>query len=267
MIGNCGTDVQAAANATVIFNDSVNNIGGWSHISTNAPYDGLSISGESPLYDVPGVTANDASCAGNNTQNIILVKKYANWDQQHSNGIEVSIANANKTFADVDQIVFDFKLNSADSVILNKAELMAIYNDTITNEQYDHLDQGKAVFAISILDPDGGDKVQAERYIEIDQALEDQWLRITIPFDEMELFTGDVWVKGDTTIAEQASTIADRIQINPEVLGTRTASTSFGDVIRNLVGGPNDDDWAALNIPETFKELSITIKNLEVHWK
>ena len=277
-ISNCGVDTAMAGSATAVFNASTNNISGWSHVSTNAPYDGLAMSGDSALYDVPGVTASDSSCNDLNTQKVVLVKKYADWSQQHSNGIEVSIVDQNKTFSDVDKIVFEFKLHSNDSVILSKAELMAIYGDTLTDTQYDELDQGKAVFAVSIMaptpvpstDPDieTEPKVQTERYIEIDQAaLADQWIRVTIPFEEMDMFTGEVWTKGATTLAEQASTLVDRIQVNPEVLGTKTAETTYGDVIRNLKGGPSDTDWAALNIPESFKELSISIKNLEVHWK
>ncbi len=276
-ITNCGVDAAMESNATAIFNASTNSISGWSHVSTDSPYDGLAMSGDSALYDVPGVTASDSSCNDTNTQKVVLVKKYANWAAQHSNGIEVSIADQNKTFSDVDKIVFDFKVNN-DSVILSKAELMGIYGDTLTDVQYDELDQGKATFAVSVLaptpvpstDPDieTEPKVQTCRYIEIDQTvLADQWIRVTIPFAEMDMFTGEVWEKTPTTIAVQASTLADRIQINPEVLGTKTANTTYGDVIRNFLGGPNDDDWAALNIPESFKELSISIKNVEVHWK
>ena len=267
-IANCGVDTMMDSNTTAAFKGSTNIISGWSHVSTVAPYDGLAMSGDSALYDVPGVTASDSSCNDMSTQKVVLVKKYANWAQQHSNGIEVSIADQNKTFSDVDKIVFEFKLHSSDSVILSEGELMAIYGDTLTDAQYGELDQGKAVFAVSILAPSTGSKVQTERYIEIDQtALADQWIRVTIPFEEMDMFTGEVWEKGATTLAAQASTVADRIQINPEVLGSKTASTTYGDVIRNLLGGPNDTDWDALNVPESFKELSISIKNLEVHWK
>jgi mono/diheme cytochrome c family protein len=266
-IGNCGVNSNAAIQSTV-FNATLNNLDGYTNITAgNAVFADLSLGSNNPLYQVPGVSATDATCNNISTQTMVLVKKYGDWNVQHANGIEISLANQNQTFADIDNIVIEFKVNS-DSVILSKAELMLKYGTLITDAQYDELDQGKAVFAVSILGPNTGTNVQAERYIEIDQAvLADQWVRVTIPFAQMDLFTDQVWIKAPTTIAEQASTVADRIQINPDVLGIKTIPTTYGDVIRNLLGGPDDAAYAAMNIPESFKELSITVKNIEIQWK
>ena len=202
------------------------------------------------------------------TQSVVLIKKYVDWDKQHSNFIEPSIADANKTFADADKIVIEMKLNSAKTKILDKAALKAIYKATLTDTQYDYLDQGKAAFGISFLSSSTA-KVEFQRFIELDPTIyNDKWVRITIPIADMDQFTGDPWVRTPTTVVAQAATIADRIRINPELYGSRVGDAfKWGNVIRNFVPDNSDAGFAALMLPENFKEMHITVKKIEVVWK
>lgn len=91
---------------------------------------------------------------------------------------------------------------------------------------------------------------------------------MTIPFESMDLFTGDVWQKNETSLDEQASTVVNRLHFVGEILGTGEVETQYGDVLRNYIGSPgNDEIYDSLEIPETFKEMSITVKKIEIIWK
>lgn len=266
------------------------------------PWSNLALDWNDPLYDLANVEATeDEACNGLLTKTGVVVTKYANWHHQHSNEFIPSLVNENKTFSDVDSVVLEFKLNSENTVIYNNDVLETIYGEKLaevhevvqaslqqseeeetdpeffprddidlTDFDFERLDQGKAVFAVSLQNADtGADNVQAERYIEIDpEAYADQWVRVTIPFESMDLFTGEVWEKHETDVDEQASVVLNRLHIVGEILGTGEEETQYGDVLRNYIGSPgNDDLYDSLEIPETFKEMSITIKKIEVTWK
>lgn len=269
-IDNCGVDILADETLAVMedavaFNSLEDNMSGWFNSADIDP-DTLDPS----RFNMPGITSPDDTCNDLNTHQVVMLKKYADWNGQHVNGIEVDIASANKTFADIDAIIFEMKIDVADSEIFTSEQLQATYGDLLTDEQYGFLDKGNVVFAMSIFNErvdNDQDIVQTQRFIEIDQSLYgDEWIRVEIPFETMDIFTNQPWIRGETTHEEQATTLADRLHINPEILGTRTES-NFGDVIRGLIGGPSDEEFAALNIQETYKEMSIRIKRLEVHFK
>ena len=68
------------------------------------------------------------------------------------------------------------------------------------------------------------------------------------------------------TLNDLASEAANTLQINPEVWGSRRAASdigSFGNPIRNF----NQSLWPDSAPVETFKEMDISIKKLEVNWK
>lgn len=272
-INNCGVSSPESEMSTVVFDSDTNGITGWSHIRTSAPYNLLSYSGDWAQYNVPGPVTIDASCNDTNTQKVSLVKKYANWDQQHSNGIEPSIVSANKTFADIQSIVIEFKLNGSVSAIPSKDEVMQKYGDVLTDTEYDQLDKYMAAFSVIVMDQNGGNasslSLQAERYVELDQTtMADQWLKIVIPFEEMNLFTTQDYARSNANIENHASVVADRLQIVAETYGTRDDINNVGWVIRNFL---SEQEWTALageaSYEETFKEISLTIKKVEVIWK
>lgn len=276
-IDNCGANDVASAKSFVVFDNNVNSVTGWNHAGTAsyaAPYDKLSLTSASDraLYNVPGVTDIDPTCNDSKTQSLVLIKKLADWDKQHSNGIEPSVAAAGRTFADADKIVIELKINSAKTKLQTKAQLKTIYGSTLTDTQYDELDMGKPTFGISLVNAKPAaeaDMVEFQRFVEIDPAIwADKWMRITIPVEQMDMFTDVNWKRTPTTVTAQAATIVDRLRINPEIYGSRTTDPfKWGNVIRNLVGGPDDPTFAALKLPETFRELGITVKKIEIVWK
>lgn len=265
------------------------------------PWDGLAHDPADPRYDLENLQAiEDDSCNGLLTKTGIVVTKYANWHHQHSNEFVPPLLNENKTFGDVKSVVLELKLNSDNTIIPSQEELATIYDDKLaavheavqaslaqseengtdpefspredidlTDFDYDRLDQEKAVFAVALQnEATGADNVQTERYIEIDPALyADKWIRITIDFEDMDFFTGDVWVKGPTDETDLDQPV-HRLHMVGEILGTGETEQQYGDVLRNYIGSPGSDAvYDALDIPETFKEMSVTLKKVEVVWK
>lgn len=266
----CSVDGPSTDNSILFEDATINGIVGWNGIGTNAPWTGLAQTPTSPAYNVPGVIAPDVSCDNAQTQTTTIVKKYANWEHQHSNGVNIPLSGNSKTFGTLGTLVLELKLNSNNTRLFTKQQLHTIYGELLTDAQYDILDLGKAALAVTFQSPSpSSTRVSAERYIEIEPALMDRWLRITIPVSTMDFFTGDVWQKTAPPEAEAlATTPLDNIHIVGETYGTRRdVPTSYGDVIRNLLGGPSDADWNSRQIPETFKEMSITFKKMEIIWQ
>lgn len=261
------------------------------------PWSHLALDWNNPLYDLANVQPSaDSSCNDLLTTTGVIVTKYANWEHQHSNEFVPPLLNANRTFNDVDEVVLELKLNSDNTVIYTNDELASIYaaklaevgqtlatmhtedpdleiypRDDIDLADFDfeRLDQEKAVLAVSLQNQaTGADNVQLERYIEIDPELYlDKWIRITIPVEAMDYFTGEVWVK-DTPPTTAGDTPVNRMHIVGEILGTGETKTQYGDVLRNYIGSPSSHSlYDSLEIPETFKEMSITIKKIEVVWE
>ncbi len=316
-IENCGVNPVSAENATVFQDDTIENIVGGGGITMHPvqdpmfpddpsrvlpPWSNLALSWNNPLYDLANLEASeDGDCNGLLTKTGILVTKYADWHHQHSNEFVPPLLDENKTFADIDSVILEFKLNSENTEIYSSQELETIYADKLaevhavvqtslaqseeaetdpefsprddidlTDFDFSRLDQEKAVVAVSVQNAEtGAENVQAERYIEIAPSEHaDRWIRVTIPFASMDFFTGEVWEKTPTTVEQQASTVINRLHIVGEILGTGEEETQYGDVLRNYIGSPgNDALYNSLDIPETFKEMSLTIKKIEVVWK
>lgn len=272
-VESCMEGAAPGANTTTVFEDQgevAGGLTGWSHVAANAggEFDGLAMETDSALYAIPGPVAADSTCGSAETMRAVLVKKYGNWDHQHANGLEPSLTMQNKTFSDVDSIVLEFKINS-DNTVLPSAEYLTAQYDQLTATEIGQLDSGKVNLAISIIGPrtemdhaEGDIVGQAERYIEIDPVNFDQWLRVTIPFESMNFYSMDDYVKTLSDLSALASTPVDVLQINPEIYGNRRSPSdlgTFGNVVRNF----DSTDYS----PEVFKEIDITIKKVEVNWK
>lgn len=294
LIQNCGVEPENAANSVVFSGETLENLQGGSGILENwgiaeaevesearpsNPWNNLANRPESAKYDLSSLPVDeDGSCNGVQTKTGILVTKYADWEHQHSNEFNPVLVDSNLTFGDLDSIVIEMKLNRQHSVIPTREQIEETYGDIINSyleegEEFDidRLDQWKAVIAVSIqaegYDNPNTTNISAERYIVIDQEeYFDQWIRITIPFETMDIFTGPVWEKDATTFEEQVSTSVGRLHIVGEILGAELdRPQGYGDVVRNYIGGISENaDYNDLDIPETFKEMDITVKKMEV---
>ena len=165
---------EAKGNTLVLFNGHKNVLSGWSHVKNSAEFKGLNL----PLERYGIATSNsqaDKSCGGANTYQAVLVKKYADWDRQHANGIEPHFLSDAIKFGQVDQIVLEVKLNSATSTTPTPAKIKAVYGNHVKGDDaLDAWDAGKANFSITLFEQGWEEQdnpsFTAARFIEIDQA-------------------------------------------------------------------------------------------------
>ncbi len=152
-IENCVNELdEAKGNALVLFNGHKNALTGWSHVKNSAEFKGLHLPVDN--YGIAATNSQpDKSCQGANTYQAVLVKKYADWDRQHSNGIEPQFLSEKITFGKVDSIVFEVKVNSAKTFIPDPAKIKALYGSYIkSDEELNAWDAGKVNFAITLFE-------------------------------------------------------------------------------------------------------------------
>ncbi len=258
-MAECGPVLdEAKGNRLVLFHGSTNTLSGWSHINGNNEYKSM----RWPVADYAISIANskaDKSCGGTNTYQAVLVKKYADWDRQHSNGIEPRFLANRISFGNVDSIVLELKVDAAKTLIPDAAKIKSHYGSYIKDaDALNNWDGGKVNLGLTLFE-EGAEEQEnpsftAARFIEIDQTkYADQWLRITIKGEQLNYFIEQHWKQTPAALADYAKNTIQGLRINPE--------TRSGKVLRNFV--PTFD----ASIPETFKEMGISIKRLEIRLK
>ena len=97
----CGAAETSTSNRLTLFDSQTNRLYGWNHIINGAKeFDGLQLAAAD--YKVSAANGQiDPACANNNVFQVILVKKYADWDRQHLNGIEPQFLYEGITFGQV----------------------------------------------------------------------------------------------------------------------------------------------------------------------
>lgn len=206
----------------------------------------------------------DPSCDNRSIHTGTWLKKLRDTDGQHSNGFNTGL---NRSVGEIESIVIELKINSNKTDVPSVSELEALYGATLADQGgIDNLDNGKVAFGLTLNNPDANDdSVRGEVYFEVDQDLyADQWVRVTIPKDNLYFWTGAPWEKNAVDIATANATNAASIYLNPETKGNGPAET-YGSVVRNIYGY---DAWTTLdNKPaEDFKEMNISIRTFEVRY-
>ena len=178
---------------------------------------------------------------------MILVKKIANWNHQHSNGFECNILAQGYKFGDIENLVFDLKINSAKTKIPSLESIKNTY-DNYTKESFvDALDDGKVNISITLGD---STNLNATIIIQFDQmTLNDQWIRVTIPVNKLLFYQEINYNRTPKTQENFNNAVISRILIVGE--------TKTGAVLRGNINAWND------NIPETFKEMDLSFKKIE----
>ena len=212
----------------------------------------------------------DGSCSGKKVHSGTWVKKLANWDHQHSNGMTAGVRKNGQpvAFKDIDRIVLELKINSDKTDIPSKATHASKYGQILDQTQLDRLDNGKLAFALTFNNPGeqaGMNTVRAETYLEIDQMqYADEWIRVEIPIENMHFWSGVEYDKDTMQFADVQNNTTDILYFNPETKGNDGPS-NYGNVIRNILWPM----WEEINpFPEEdFKEMNISIKTFEVRFK
>lgn len=262
-INNCGANISAPGKSFAIFadydggvqNQSLSSLSfsGWNH-STNensarAEWKQLSQGGATYNYSTTA-KVND-SCNSVDTINMVLVKKVADWDMQHSNGFERNFISYGHKFGDVENLVFDIKINSAKTSIPSVASLKTTYASYVNGATVDALEDGKVNVGITLHD---GNNLNGAIIFQLDQtALSDQWVRVTIPMSKLSFYQEINYNRTSKSLADLSNIVIKRMLV--------VAETKSGAVLRG-----NINPWST-SVPETFKEMDLSFKKIELQLK
>lgn len=263
-IDNCGVGITAGENTFSLFADYDGNVqnqslsslsvSGWNHSNNDnkgrTEWAKLNVNTHA-TYDFAASAAVNDSCNGVDTINIVLLKKIADWDFQHSNGFERNILAHAYTFGDVKNLVFDVKINSANTRIPSVESLKTTYASYVDGATIDALEDGKVNIGITLGD---ATNLNGAIIFQLDQTtLSDQWVRVTIPMNKLSLYQEINYNRTAKTLAELSNVLINRILIVGE--------TKSGAVLRG-----NINPWST-SVPEIFKEMDISFKKIEFQLK
>ena len=198
----------------------------------------------------------NSSCNGVDTLNMILVKKIADWDRQHSNGFEKNILASGYKFGDIENLVIDVKINSAKTFIPDVASLKTIYASYISSASViDTFEEGKVNIGITLQDNSNSTtSLNAAVNIQLDQTtLMDKWVRVVIPMKDMKFYSETNYTPTAKTLADLSNVVIKRALF--------VAETKTNEVLRNKV-----TTWNTAT-PETFKEMDLSFKKIEFQLK
>jgi hypothetical protein len=233
----------------VLLGTGKNLLGGWNHIPNDSALSGVSLGREAEAYDPGAMDWQDFP--DRSAVPVILVKRLADWDHQHANGLEGTWIGLN--YEDLSDVVIDVRLDLARSKIPTAAHLKQRYGEWLNDGDLAALDGQKAVLRVTITGPH--EAWSAETWLVIDPNTQgDRWLRFDIPIGDFVYFRGDPWNKQPLDIAELAGAPVGHLRIEPETMGN--VPERWGNVVRNF----RPDLWDKNTPPpETFKEIAIRL--------
>ena len=262
-IENCGVNINAADKTFAVFadydggvqNQSLTNLSfsGWNH-STNenagrAEWKLLSQAGTAYNFNTTAQVNN--SCSGVDTLNMVLVKKIANWDFQHMNGFERNILSYGYKFGDIENLIVDIKLNSANTSIPSIESLKTTYASYVGPTVIEALDEGKVNVDITLHD---GGTLFGKIIFQLDQAsVSDKWVRVTIPMSTLYFYQEVDYKRTTKTANDFENVVVQRALIVGE---TKKGAVLRGDIT----------SWSS-SVPETFKEMDLSFKKIEFQLK
>ena len=262
-LNNCGQQISQPRKSVSLFGDyntqtqnsPMANISSWNHVGNGSITEWAGTHLTASAYAIPAAGNANNSCSQVDSLDVVLVKKAANWDHQHANGLEIDLAQKAVTFGQVESIIMDVKINSARTVVPSPAALIGTYKTFTAENIIQALDGGKVNLGITLYNTKDGPTLNAAGIIELDQShYADQWLRVKIKLDGLRLYAEDHYVKTDKTPQELANTVISGLRL--------VAETRTGKVLRGSI-----TSWNEKPAPETFKEQDLSIKKIELHMK
>ena len=256
VLNDCNEELDLRTVYTVL-NGERNTLDGWNHVQKAKPdHEYSSLRLDDAAYDISKAHYKaDQSCDGALVQDAILVLKLSDWTRQHSNGIETILDSNTVLFGDVSHVMLDIRVNTKGTYILNDQQLRKRYGKYLSDEQFAQFDQGKVNLGITLFEDGSLDQssesFNLEYFLEIDQDIyADQWLRVLMPLTAFNAYTEKEYQATAQDFNDYNKVSIKGFRINPE--------NSHGKQLRNLLG----DAWSE-DIPETFKEASISLRRIE----
>lgn len=232
-------------------NQTLLNFSGWNHATNGSTTEWVNLKYTGATYNYSSTAKVNDSCTGVDTLNMILVKKIADWDRQHSNGFKKTITSNGYKYGDITNLVIDLKINSAKTFIPEIATLKTTYASYVNGSVIDALDEGKVNIGITMYD---GGTLNAAINIQLDQStLLDKWVRVNIPVKDMTFYSESNYVRTAKTLTDLSNIVISEVLF--------VAETKSGAVLRNSIG-----TWSTAT-PETFKEMDLSFKKIEFQLK
>lgn len=260
-IENCGQGISTPEKTFGVFADydgGVQNqslaglkITGWNHATNGVTTEWKNLKLAGTSYNFSTSAKVNSSCNGVDTIDMILVKKIADWDHQHSNGFERDIVSFAYKFGDIESLILDIKVNSTNTSIPSVESLKTTYASYVSAAKIDELDQGKVNVDITLHD---GANLFGKIIVQLDQAtLADQWVRVTVPMSDVYFYQEINYNRTAKTLADLSNVVIQRMIVVGE--------TKKGAVLRGDISS-----WSA-SVPETFKEADLSFKKIEFKLK
>jgi signal peptidase I len=258
---NCGQNITPEVKTFSLFgcydgelhNKSLSslNFSGWNHTTNGSETEWTNLKLESSKYNFDNTTKVNNSCNNVQTLDIILVKKTADWNHQHSNGFEYNVLAQGYKFGDIKNLVFDLKINSAKTRIPSVEILKKTYANYVDESVVDAMEDGKVNIGITL---NGSTNLNGSVIFQLDQTiLSDKWVRVTIPISKLSFYQEINYNQTSKTLEDLKNVVINRMLIVGE--------TKSGAVLRR-----NINPWNT-NIPETFKEMDLSFKKIEIQLK
>lgn len=236
-----------------IYNDSLSNLNfsGWNHTTNNSVTEWTNLKLAGSNYNFDNHSKIDSSSNGFNTLKIVLLKKIADWNHQHANGFECNILASGYKFGDIEKLVFELKINSDKTNIPTVESLKNRYAGYVNESTVDSMEDGKVNIGITLSD---STNLNGTFIFQLDQTiLSDKWVRVTIPINKLLFYQEINYNHTAKKLTDLSNVVIKRMLIVGE--------TRNGAVLRSNINSWND------TIPETFKEIDITFKKIELQLK
>ena len=252
---NCGKSISLPNNTASVFGDYepakqnqvLPNMTGWTHTTNGKTNEWKNTKLSGADYSNPTHGKANSDCNDVDTLNMVLVKKIADWDHQHANGFESHLITKNIGFAQVDSIIVDLKINSARTSIPTQKQLIDTYSTYTTQNNITGLDSQKVNIGFTLYD---GTNLGAADIIELDQALyADKWIRVAIKLSSIKFYSETNYVRTTKKPEDFANAIIKGLLVVGE--------NKTGNVLRGNISNWNE------SVPESFKEMDVSIKKIE----
>ena len=256
-IVNCGQGVSTSAKTFSLFPNikseslSTLNFSSWNHTTNGNKTEWTNLKLAANNYNFEKSPTVNSSCNNVHTLDIVLLKKIADWNHQHSNGFECNVLAQGYKFGDIKNLVFDLKINSTKTNIPNIESLKSIYGSYVNESIINALEDGRVNIGITLGD---NTNLNGSIIFQLDKAiLNDKWVRVTIPINKLTFYQEINYKRTSKTFADLSNLIINRVLVVGE--------TKNGAVLRG-----NINPWSA-NVPETFKEMDLSFKKIEFQLK
>jgi len=227
------------------------NFSGWNHTTNGSDTEWTNLKLPASNYNFNTSAKANGSCNNVSTLDMVLLKKIANWDHQHSNGFECNILAKGYKFGDIKSLVFNLKINTAKTHIPTVENIKKAYATYVNESVVDAMDDGKVNIGVTLGD---NTNLNASIIFQLDQAtIGDKWVRVTIPMDKLSYYQEINYKQTIKTQADLSNVVVNRMLIVGE--------TKSGAVLRS-----NINLWD-VKIPEIFKEMDVSFKKIELQLK